>query len=634
MRASYRIRRPDAGEQREDLAPAPAPHALLQLQRTLGNQGVVSVLARNKGKKKPTPPKPIDIDVDDTAGTIKSTAGELIGFKAGDSWYATPGAAAPSAAKLGELETSAGKLGILKVRKSKVTVGADGSETMTQEGGDLGAVLGTTPALVMAGKNPVELAKLPAGLKSTIPANARIILDDGKVWLAVTFPDGSGLNWVYSKHSKREFAGRKKLMEDAIATLPEGLKTKITPELDFMAMISTLEGTFSSRSESFWTPLCKHSSHGAKGWTGKRVKNDKAAAEKEAEEHEKANKDHDADVVFSGDAAASLGIHQWAMPKHTAGAGGSLVEFFKTLQSRAKAAEAKKPEDRSEEEAIYVEAWGQCTTAGLSIVGGKLQIGGKDATGLEVEDALAAPMATGGLRKYQVIMIAEELAELWAMPVVPGMWGSHLIGNKYTASSPRKDAAFPTDKYTIKLAAPATVATIGEVCTDDRMKMAVANIFPNRPGWMGALVWRSLIAGDPQALAAEEIAKIVKAEDAKPKPEAEPEPEAKPEAKAKKKPAKAKAPAKPEITEDTAGDKQAFKDLQALVWPSGDKADQDKLLAAFNATVLQYYKGEDEKTLPGSDWKSHPEKTPKTGRKLRYGWKSRAQRLASAEAGG
>ena len=97
--------------------------------------------------------------------------------------------------------------------------------------------------LVLAGKSPVELAKLPAALKSTIPANARITLDDGKVWLAVTFPDGTGLNWVYSKHSKKEFAGRKKLMEDAIATLPEGLKSKITPELDFMAMISTLEGS-------------------------------------------------------------------------------------------------------------------------------------------------------------------------------------------------------------------------------------------------------------------------------------------------------------------------------------------------------------------------------------------------------
>jgi hypothetical protein len=158
------------------------------------------------------------------------------------------------------------------------------------------------------------------------------------------------------------------------------------------------------------------------------------------------------------------------------------------------------------------------------------------------------------------------------------------------------------------------------------MKMAVANIFPNRPGWMGALVWRSLLAGDPQALAADLIAKIVKAEEAKPK--AEPE---KPDPKKAKAP---KAPAKPVISEDAAVDKQAFKDLQALVWPSGDKADQDKLLAAFNATVLQYYKGEDEKTLPGNDWKSHPKKTPKTGRKLRYGWKSRSERLASAEAAG
>ena len=359
-------------------------------------------------------------------------------------------------------------------------------------------------------------------------------------------------------------------MEDAIATLPAGLKSKITPELDFMAMISMLEGTFGSVSESFWTPYCKHESHGKAGWKGTRTRS-KADADKAVAEHEKANKDHDADVKFEGDSAASLGIHQWAMDKDTAGGGGSLVEFFKELKSRSTKAEAKKAPDRTEEEAIYVEAWGQCTAAGLKIVDGKLQINGKDATGLEVEDALAGPMATGGLRKYQVIQIAEELEELWAKPLAPGMFGSQMIGNKYAASSDfgTKDATFPTDKYTIKLSAPAKVATIGEACTDERLKLAVANIFPNRPNWMGAIVWRSLISGDPQALVANLIAKIVKAEEAKPPPaEAKKEPEAKADPKKKKPAKKAKAPAKPEITEDMAADKQAFKDLQALVWPS------------------------------------------------------------------
>src|SRR4051812_6177933 len=167
------------------------------------------MLARDKAKK--AKPKPIDIDVDDAAGTIKSTAGELIGFKAADkSWNATPRAAAPSAAKLGELETASGKLEIFKVRKATVTVGADGSETMTQESGDSGAVLGTAPALVVGGKSPVDIARLPAALKSAIPANARIVLDDGKVWMAIQFPDGTGLNWVHSKHSRTEYAGRKK----------------------------------------------------------------------------------------------------------------------------------------------------------------------------------------------------------------------------------------------------------------------------------------------------------------------------------------------------------------------------------------------------------------------------------------
>ena len=81
------------------------------------------------------------------------------------------------------------------MRKSTVTVGADGSETMTQDGAESGAVLGTTPALVVGGKSPVELSKLPAALKSTIPANSRITVD-GTIWLAVQYPDGTGLNWV------------------------------------------------------------------------------------------------------------------------------------------------------------------------------------------------------------------------------------------------------------------------------------------------------------------------------------------------------------------------------------------------------------------------------------------------------
>src|SRR5215210_7780643 len=111
---SHDTRRQDRDEPRgERPQPAP-PHALLGLQRSVGNQGVVSLLARQK-KAKAKAPTSTDIDVDDAAGTIKSTAGELIGFKTADgAWYATPGAAAPAAARMGDLETSAGKLPILK----------------------------------------------------------------------------------------------------------------------------------------------------------------------------------------------------------------------------------------------------------------------------------------------------------------------------------------------------------------------------------------------------------------------------------------------------------------------------------------------------------------------------------------
>src|SRR5687767_12070047 len=123
MNVRDRRRRPEVDDMSTAGAVRKPPHALLDLQRSLGNQGVVSMLARNRGKK--APPKPIDIDVDDAAGTIKSTTGEQIGFRTADkSWYATAGAAAATAARLGDLETSAGKLPILKVKKSTVTVGA------------------------------------------------------------------------------------------------------------------------------------------------------------------------------------------------------------------------------------------------------------------------------------------------------------------------------------------------------------------------------------------------------------------------------------------------------------------------------------------------------------------------------
>jgi hypothetical protein len=641
------------------VAPAPPSPAsrVLALQRTLGNRGVTSLLAR---KDKPKPPTPIGVDVDDKAGTIKSAAGEAIGFKAADgTWYATSGGLAPAAARTGDLEASDGKVPILKMKKSKVQTADDGTETMTQEGAEVGAVLGAAPAVVLSGKATVAHASLPATLKAKLPANARVVLDDGRVWVTMEFPDGSGLNWVESKHSRKDYESKRKAISTVMDTLPDDLKKKLGPDLDVMGLISTLEGNFGSRSETFWQPKCSHDAHGKKGWWGKKTR-DKAAAEEEAAKHdEEENKkqadeakkdpdaaakkkpvDHDAALVMSGDAAASLGIHQWAMDKDTAAGEGSLVEFFRTLHKRATAAEAKKPADRSEEDTLYIEAWKQCTAAGMSFSGKTIKLNGKEPTGLEVEDALAGAMGTGALRGYQIIAMGEELNDkLWTQQVLPGMFGSSTIANKYTATNIEKDAAFPTDKYTIKLTAPSKVATVGEVCTDAKLRVAVANVFPNRPAWMGSLVWRSIIDGDPEKLAAGLIAKIVEAQDKAAAAAAASAPAAPPAAPAapagpvpKDKKAKpAPAAAKPDITEATAADKKSMQELQALVWPSGKDADQGKALAAFYAATLRYYKAEDEKTLPGGDWRKHPKRTPKK-RRLLYDWKSRSGRLATTES--
>ena len=506
----------EARRHEEDAVPAVAPappspaSRVLDLQRTLGNQGVVSTARPQQAE---APPKPIDIDVDDTAGTIKSTAGELIGFKTADEpWYATPGAAAPSAARSATSRPRPARSPILKVKKSTVTVGADGSETMTQEGAEAGAVLGATPALVLAGKTPVEHAKLPDALKTTVPANARIILDDGKRLARGDVPRRHRAQLGLLQALQEGVRGPQEADLGRDRHAPRGPEDEAHArarlhgdDLDARGRRSARAASRSSRRTASTT------SHGKKGWTGTRAPS-KADAEKEAAEHEKANKDHDADVARSPATAppASASISgRWTRTRP--GAAARWSSSSRRCRARATAAEAKKPADRSEEEAIYVEAWEQCTTAGLTIVRqAAAQRQGRDGT----RGRGRAGRPDGHRRAAQVPGHHHRRGarrKLWTQAGRARHVGQpddrqQVHGDERRARTP----TFPTDKYTIKLAAPSKVATIGEVCTDDRLSWPWRTSSPTAPldGLAGV---EEPDRRRPETLAAGLIAKIVKA---------------------------------------------------------------------------------------------------------------------------
>jgi hypothetical protein len=268
---------------------------------------------------------------------------------------------------------------------------------------------------------------------------------------------------------------------------------------------------------------------------------------------------------------ASLGVFQWGATKATtAKTNSSLGEFYVDLQARADASAKKAEKDRTETDRFYMDTWKQATDAGLSISGGKLRIGGKDATGGEVETALATPMGTGKLRAYQLKAAKDWLDDLRAKTARPMTYGATFLHPGFNQSGP----TIKSGGRTIKLSAPSTATTVGQVCTSKKAMALMANLLVNRPAWVNTVVWRALAPKDAETKAAELVDKLVAAQDAADEATAKAaadaaaaEAAAAPPGKKRKK-AKAKAKAKPEITAANAADPAAYKALQELVWPA------------------------------------------------------------------
>ena len=331
---------------------------------------------------------------------------------------------------------------------------------------------------------------------------------------------------MQSNHDRKEFETRKGEIQKEIANLPSDLATGVEADLDIMSMVSIIEGPWRSKSPSW-------------------------------------------------DKMASLGVFQWgAEKKTTAKTSSSLGQFYVDLQARAGASGKKAEKDRTDTDRFYIDSWKQATDAGLSISGGNLRIGGKDATGGEVETALATPMGSGKLRAYQLKAAKDWLDDLRVKVARPLTYGDKLLHKGFSQSGP----TIKSGGRTIKLSAPSTATTVGAVCTSKKAMALMANLLVNRPAWVNTVVWRALAPKDADTKAAELVDKLDRRAGRRRRRDGQgggrrrggrgrgrtaagKKPKAKPKA-------KAKAKAKAEITAANAADPAAYKALQELVWPA------------------------------------------------------------------
>ena len=552
--------RPDRGASRRRGEPT-LTTAALSLQRAAGNRAVgalVQALARSPhgSTAKQAKPAGIACTVEDD-GTIRAADGStVIGFRdVQGTAFVTPDGKSPGP-DIGTLLTPDGKKTTLVALHEVTLAAASGATTFSpKKHGHTVGVIGGGPHLdevVMRSGTPVDPGAMPKSVAPSVTVGARISLqgDGTSIWRLVNFPsrDRSTITptWVQSNHDRQEFAVRRDEIEKEVKNLPADLAKTVEDDVDVMAMVSIIEGPWSGKSPSW-------------------------------------------------DVEASLGVFQWGAEKKTkATTSSSLGGFYKTLEDRSTAASKTAAKDRSPTDQFYVDTWKQVTDAGLSIAGGTLQIGGKDATGGEVETALEGPMGTGKLRAYQLVAAKDWLDDLRAKTVRPMTYGAKLLHAGFSAAGPTiKDG-----DRSVRIDAPAWAATVGAVCTSKKALALMANLLVNRPAWVNTVVWRALAPDDVSTQASGLVTKLTAAQDAAEQAAASAAATASPPStRGKKKPeAKAKAKAKATITEANAADAQAYKALQELVFPRASRAPaQNALYERLMTIALEMYRIENTK---------------------------------------
>ncbi|HKG24408.1 MAG TPA: hypothetical protein VKB09_02120, partial [Thermomicrobiales bacterium] len=549
---------------------------LLRLQRAAGNQAVQRLIVAHGGgvaapgiQRSPKKKKPVTkVVYVAPSGFISATpaADQAIGYLRGDGPFVTPGAVEATQAVLGKMVFADGnEVLLLKVERVDVGAAPDGApagdpakgttpQTVTFSGKQFGIPFSggwiPTKVIDLAGKGqPVAPKDLPANFQAKLGAGSRVELDDGRVWVLMTFPTGGApldaLTWAPSRDSRKDYKSREATIAAEAAKLPADLKTEVDKHLKIISLVGLVEGEWGSTS-------------------------------------------------IADDPMASLGIFQWGMEKKGKSL-GSLGTFFKTLKSRATVAEAKPQATRTETEKLYVDAWHQCVAADLDVSGNQVKIGGKVATGGEVEQKMKGAMATGALKTYQLVGAMDWLEDVKTKTVRPGLAAveSNQIGGGYKDVSAGAAATFKVGKRTIQLTAPADRATVGDLCSTPKTLGAAANLLVNRPAWVELSIWKILAGADASSTADTLLAQIVAAQDAAEAQAAATAPPA-PAPTTKKPKGQPKPPPLVAIDAANVVDKTSFEALRRLVWPKATTMSETALVAAFNAQALALYKVEDD----------------------------------------
>ncbi|MGB7208409.1 MAG: DUF2272 domain-containing protein [Pyrinomonadaceae bacterium] len=296
-----------------------------------------------------------------------------------------------------------------------------------------------------AGFEPIDPARLAPTVASELDERARIDLHAGSMWIWMSFSLADEAvdtpRWVPPGHSRVDVDTHTRAIEAEILNLPAGaLRQQADAYKNIIVAVATHEGSFGTISAAF-------------------------------------------------DTHASLGIFQWAMEKNQTAESGSLGAFFRALRDRAAAAAAPPtPEDR-----LYVDAWGECTAAGLTLDGNRIRINGVVANGQTVEARMRPRMATGHLRTYQLVGAVDWIEAFRTTVIRPGpSVGRRLVGNSYTQTDGRGLRATLTRAGSRFELEALDHVTIGQILTSTKALASAVTLGVNRPHFVEAAGWKVL----------------------------------------------------------------------------------------------------------------------------------------------
>lgn len=290
----------------------------------------------------------------------------------------------------------------------------------------------------------VPNGELPADLITRFYHGTRLDIASEPPRFRMTFRLNDETNesarWVRAKATAATIAARRHDFELAATNVPAGLRQSVIDQLDLLAVVSVIEGSFGAKSGA-------------------------------------------------GDTAASLGIFQWAMTRNQWQETGSLGQFFWDLKTRAQAAGAER---------LFVDAWATCTSKGLDIVNQVIDaherkvisLNGAHATGEQVETALAGAMATGNLASYQLVAGLDWINNFKDTIIAPGPLGRTWLGHGWTKTG-AQTGRFVVGARRLDIAS-AGVTRLSQVFTQEASLATAVMLGVNRPAYVPLALWRAL----------------------------------------------------------------------------------------------------------------------------------------------